>query len=220
MIMKNKEESKMSKLLYLKSSPDDDRSYSTAVADSLVEEYRKLHPEDEVCVKNLFSEDLPPFDGFALKAKYRILHGEDSTNEEKEAWERIENIISEFNSADKYVLAVPMWNFGIPYRLKQYLDIIVQPGYTFSFSPEEGYSGLVKDKPLTAVYARGGAYSEGTGMDAYDFQKKYVDHILGFIGFTNVRSIIVEPTLAGGPEAAAEAKENSIKEAVAVATEI
>lgn len=51
-----------------------------------------------------------------------------------------------------------MWNFGIPYRLKQYIDILVQPGYTFSYSPEQGYTGLV-NKPAAVVYARGGDYS-------------------------------------------------------------
>ena len=51
-----------------------------------------------------------------------------------------------------------MWNFGIPYILKHYIDLIVQPGLTFSFSPSEGYKGLVTGKPVTVVYARGGAY--------------------------------------------------------------
>ena len=55
--------------------------------------------------------------------------------------------IEQFVNADKFLLAIPMWNFGIPYRLKQYLDVILQPGYTFSFSPETGYSGLVTGKP-------------------------------------------------------------------------
>ena len=98
-----------------------------------------------------------------------------------------------------------MWNFGIPYKLKHYIDVIVQPGYTFSFSPQEGYKGLVTGKPVAAIYARGGAYRAGTGMGHYDLQKAYLQNILGFIGFSNFQTILIEPTLASP-----EAKERSM----------
>ena len=29
-----------------------------------------------------------------------------------------------------------MWNFGIPYALKYYIDAIVQPGYLFQYTPD------------------------------------------------------------------------------------
>ena len=54
-----------------------------------------------------------------------------------------------------------MWNFSIPYRLKHYLDIIIQPTYTFSYTPETSYQGLVTGKPIFIAYARGGAISDG-----------------------------------------------------------
>ena len=56
-------------------------------------------------------------------------------------------IAEHFKSADKYVFSLPMWNFGIPYKLKHFIDVLVQPGLTFSFSPETGYKGLVTGKP-------------------------------------------------------------------------
>lgn len=191
----------MSKLLYLSASPMEDRSYSVAVADAFVDAYRAAHPSDAIVKKNLFSESLPSFDGFKLTAKYAILHGRPFTQDQREAWRAVENVIEEFKSADKYVLAVPMWNFGIPYRLKQYFDLIVQPGHTFSFSPQEGYKGLVTGKPVLAVVARGGEYPAGSLAEKMDFQKPYLETILRFIGFTDLRWIVVEPTL-GGIEAA------------------
>jgi FMN-dependent NADH-azoreductase len=93
-----------------------------------------------------------------------------------------------------------MWNFGIPYKLKHYLDVIVQPGYTFSFSPEEGYKGLMTGKPIATIYARGGAYGSGTGAESYDLQKGYLEHILGFIGFSDFQTILVEPTLVSSED--------------------
>ncbi len=59
-----------------------------------------------------------------------------------------------------------------------------------------GYKGLVTGKPAVVVYARGGAYGPGSGAEGYDQQSGYVRQLLGFIGFTDVKEVFVEPTLA------------------------
>ena len=202
----------MSKLLYIQASPRIERSYSIAVADAFVSTYKQANPKDEIVTMNLFKKDLPPFDGLTVQAKYTILHGLKHSPEELGAWRKVEDLIAEFKSADKYVMAVPMWNFGIPYRLKQYLDILVQPTYTFSFSPQEGYKGLVLGKPIFVAYSRGGAYPKGSAEEAFDLQIKYLQLILGFIGFTDVRTLHVEPTLAG-PDVAKKKREETIAKA-------
>ncbi len=46
------------------------------------------------------------------------------------------------------------------------------------------------------VQARGGAYGPGSGAEGYDQQSAYVKQIFGFIGFTDIREILVEPTLS------------------------
>ena len=189
----------MARLLYIEASPRKKRSASIEIAKTFVSEYEKSNPGDDVEVLDLWSTELPEFDGQVIDSKYAILHGLDHTDEQRQAWSAVEKVISQFNSADKYLFSLPMWNFGIPYKLKHYIDVIVQPGYTFSFSPDEGYKGLVSGKPVAVVYARGGAYGSGTGMEGYDLQKAYLEHVLGFIGFTDFQTILVEPTL-GSPE--------------------
>jgi len=193
----------MSKLLYIQASPRPGRSFYIAVAEAFIKAYRARNPRDEVRVLDLFKAPLPPFDGFTLQAKYSIMSGKPHTAEEKAAWKAVEDAIAEFKSADKYLFAVPMWNFGLPYKLKHYLDVIIQPSYTFSFTPGEGYKGLVTGKPAVVAYARGGAYPAGTPFEAYDMQKKYLELLLKFIGFTDIRNIVVEPTLMEGPDTAA-----------------
>lgn len=185
----------MSKLLHIESSPRKERSHSISAAKEFIKGYKAANPNDEVETWDLWAEPLPEFDGKVLNAKYKILHGQDHTDEEAEAWNQIVAVFERFNSADKYLISLPMWNFGIPYKLKHLIDVITQPGLAFSFSPESGYTGLVTGKPVAVAYARGGAYGseETKGMD---FQKTYMELLLGFIGFTEVNSIIVEPTLA------------------------
>jgi len=202
----------MSKLLYIQASPRGERSYSMAAANAFVEAYGAAHPDDQISSINLFTTELPTFDGFTLNAKYAILNGQDHTDDEAVAWKAVEAVIESFTSADKLVFAVPMWNFGIPYRLKHFIDVIVQPGYTFSFSPEEGYQGLVTGKPVFISYSRGGAYPAGSDTEAFDLQTKYFELFLGFIGFTDVQRVIVEGTLAG-PDAADASKAAAIEDA-------
>ena len=189
----------MSKLLYIKASPRGKRSKSIMVAEEFIDAYREVHVDDEVEELDLFEADLPGFDGFVIEAKYNIMHGREHSPEQEQAWGKVEEVIGHFKSADKYVFAVPMWNFGIPYRLKQYIDILVQPGLTFSVS-EAGYEGLIKGKPVMVIYARGGSYSAEQGNETYDMQKRYLELILGFIGFEQIGSIVVQPTMQGSAE--------------------
>jgi len=209
----------MSRVLYIQASPRGGRSYCIAVADAFIEAYRQKHPDDEIVNLNVFDAAIPSFDGLAVQAKYTILHGQSHSKEELKAWKKIEKVIEQFTSADKYVLAVPMWNFSIPYRLKQYIDILVQPGYTFSYSNEKGYEGLVAGKPMLVVYARGGEYPVGSQAEAFDLQRKYVERILGFMGFKDLQSVIVEPTLQGGPDVAAARRQDAIDKAKKIAAD-
>lgn len=206
----------MARLLYIEASPRKERSASIQVAKAFIDEYKRTHPEDAVDFLDLWATQLPEFDGQVIDSKYVILHGLEHTSEQKQAWKGVEDVIARFTGADKYLFSLPMWNFGISYKLKHYIDVLVQPGYTFSFSPEEGYKGLVTGKAIAAIYARGGAYGAGTGGESFDMQKPYLEHILGFIGFSDFQTILVEPTL-GSPEQKEKAVKAALDEAKKVA---
>lgn len=206
----------MSEILYIQASPRRRESCSIAVADAFIDAYRSKNPSDQVRTRNLFDTDLVSFDGNTLRGKYNILHGRDYTSAEKAAWQAVEAEIEAFVAADKYVLAVPMWNFSIPYRLKHYIDIIVQPGYTFSYSPETGFSGLVTGKPVFIAYARGNAYPAGSAMAAMDLQSAYMEKILNFIGLTDIRSVVFEASLADS-HTVAGVQEKAVAEARKIA---
>ncbi|TWU06332.1 FMN-dependent NADH-azoreductase [Stieleria varia] len=205
----------MSKLLYIESSPRKERSKSIATAKAFLKAYQAAHPDDEIMTIDLWEKSLPEFDGYTIDAKYQVLHGQDFDADQQRAWQAVVDVCDEFKSADKYVISLPMWNFGIPYKLKHYIDVLAQPGQTFSFSPESGYSGLVTGKPVTVIYARGGAYGSGDAK-GMDLQKSYMDLLLGFIGFTDIQSVLVEPTLAAADEVAkTEAKAIERAESIA-----
>jgi len=195
----------MARLLYIESSPRKERSKSIEVSKAFIESYKSEHPSDEVVTLDLWEKELPAFDGYTIDAKYQVLHGQGFDANQKAAWQAVVDVCDEFKSADKYLISLPMWNFGIPYKLKHYIDVLAQPGQTFSFDPASGYSGLVTGKPVAVVYARGGAYGsdQAKGMD---LQKGYMDLLLGFIGFKEIHSIMVEPTLAAPDDVASTVK--------------
>lgn len=195
----------MAHLLYIEASPRKKRSSSIEVAKTYLDHYRETYPEDTIEMIDLWQKELPPFDGDVIDSKYAIMHGQAHTEAQRKAWRKVEQVIADFKKADKYLFSLPMWNFGIPYPLKHFFDVLVQPTYTFS-SSSEGYKGLVTGKPVVLIYSRGGAYGPGSGSEGLDFQKTYMETILKFIGFTEFQSIIIEPTLASP-----ELKEKSMK---------
>ena len=209
----------MANLLYIKASPRTGRSHSIAEADAFVESYLQTNQNDKIMTIDIFKKPLPAFNSQAASAKYKIMHGEEHSPEDQQIWGEIVSVIDEFKSADKYIMAVPMWNFSIPYRLKQYIDIIVQPGYTFSVDQDGNYEGLVQDKPVFITYARGGEYTHDTNKEAFDLQKKYLELILAFIGFSDIRSVVVEPTLAGGVDITKQRLAEAIEKARKMAKE-
>ena len=160
---------------------------------------------------NVWDENLPEFNGETLNAKYSVLAGADPESKEAAAWSGVKEIFDTFADADHYVFSVPMWNFNIPYKLKHYIDIVTQPGMSWSFSPEDGYKGLMTDKTATVIYASGDGYGEGTGFESYDIQKPYVNLWLTFLGFKKIDKVIIDRTLFDAETAEKNALDVALK---------
>ncbi|MFT3786681.1 MAG: NAD(P)H-dependent oxidoreductase [Tepidisphaeraceae bacterium] len=208
----------MAKLLHIESSPRKARSHSASVAHAFVDSYKKTHPSDTVDTWDVWHAMLPVFDGDTLNAKYSALAGRKQSSPESAAWETIHALADRLKTADKLLVSAPMWNFSIPYRLKHLIDLITQPGVTFGYDATKGYYGLVTGKPAVVVIARGGAYGPGSPAASMDFQKPYLEMWLRFIGFTDIRTLEVEPTL-GNPEDVAKMKSALTDRAISMGAE-
>ncbi|MFZ5426366.1 MAG: FMN-dependent NADH-azoreductase [Thermodesulfobacteriota bacterium] len=187
----------MRNVLYIKASPRGPRSHSIAVADAFLEAWIERNPDGIIATRNLFDGDLPPFDGPTLQAKYNVLHGLTHDPAQRHAWEQVKRWVDELKACAMLVMAVPMWNFSIPYPLKHWIDLIVQPGLSFRTGEDGKVAGLVPDKPVFIAYSSGGQYPPGTDAAALDHQKPYLEMMLAYIGLESVRSVRVEATLAG-----------------------
>jgi len=199
----------MSRLLYIEASPTKDRSTSIAVARALLDLSRRRDPETVVDVIDLWDIELPHFDAEMIEAKFAVLRARDATPAQRAKWAEAVALAQRFNAADKYVFSVPMWNFGVPYRLKHFIDVVTLPGENWTWSRAEGYRALLKDKKALLIYTSAGAYPVGPDYDAADFQKPYMRRWLAFIGITDVTEIAVAPTL-DVPEAVEARKQAAI----------
>ena len=192
----------MTKLLYIKASPRDGASRSVAVSDAYLAALLAKDPTIEVDVLDPWTAGLPEFDGDRANAKLTVFGGGTNEGEQATRWDEIVAIAERFISADRYLFAIPMWNGGIPYKLKQYIDIIHQPGLTFGFDPAKGYFGLLEGKQATLVYTSG-AFSEAFPSPAFgiDHQSSYMLAWLNQAGVTDLTEIRYQPTiLTGDPE--------------------
>jgi FMN-dependent NADH-azoreductase len=208
----------MATLLYVEASPRKDRSASIEVSRAFLEAYRSANPHDEIETLDIWAADLPSFNGEALAAKYAGLNGTPLTTEQKTVWDDIRRLAAPFLAADKLLFAVPLWNFGIPYRLKQLIDLISQKDILFS-ADRNGYQGLLKARKAMVVYARGLDYlstASATPAATYDFQKPYMEMWLRFIGVAEISDIIVEKTLFG-PALDVESRTKAKQRATALA---
>jgi len=190
------------KLLFVKGSPRGEQSTSARVAESFLTAYRTKNPNAQIDEIDLWQEALPEFNGDSAAAKMSFFGEGTLDGVRKTAWDRIVSITQRFTSADDYLFTVPMWNGGIPYRLKLYIDIMTQPGLLFGFDPVAGYSGLLQGKRATAIYTSG-VYAPGVPPAfGVDFHSTYFNDWLRFIGISEVAMVRYQPTLLTNDPAA------------------
>jgi FMN-dependent NADH-azoreductase len=193
----------MSHLLSIEASPMKAASTSSTVAAAWLEAWREAHPEDTVDSLNVWDIDLPPFDADMIAAKFAVLRAQNATPPQQALWARAVALSQRFNAADRYLFSLPMWNFGIPYRLKHFIDVVTLPGQNWHWSRQAGYQALLPGKRATLVYSSAGAYPLPPDEDDSDFQKPYMRRWLRFLDIAVDAEISAAPTLVGPEELAA-----------------
>lgn len=114
-------------------------------------------------------------------------------------------IIAEVQEADTLIIATPVYNFGIPATLKNWIDHIARVGVTFRYT-ENGPVGLLTGKKAIVAFASGGV-PMGSPMDHVT---PYLKTVLGFVGITEVEFLdadLVDQKFNTKPVAANEAGE-------------
>lgn len=205
------------KILHINASTRGAESQSLAVAQELIQKLGEPTPTS-IDTLDLFDGTLPQFDANAVGAKMALFTGTEATDAQKATWAEIETVFKRFAAADIYVVNTPLWNNGIPYVLKQLIDLVTQPGWSFGFDMEKGYSGLLTGKRAFVVHASGVYYDGIQPNFGSDFATPYLDDWFKFIGVSEVEHIHVAPTVVNAdyPSTKAKAISNAVKVAEAM----
>jgi len=171
---------KGAKVLFVTASPMGENS-ATKTASTKFLNILKEKAEVEVTTLDLADDSLPDFSASRVQAKFATWGGgKDACPESvKSEWLASTKFMEQLQLADVYVFAVPMWNLTIPYRLKQWLDHVVQPHQTFDPATN---TGLLKEKRAFVVACSG----NGLIGSPVDHLTPYMKQILGMIGVNDV----------------------------------
>lgn len=186
----------MTSLLHISASPRGEKSESLAIASTFLDAFGGVRPDIVIDTWDLWDGSLPEFGPAAAGAKMQVFAGEDPVGPQQEAWHRARLTYERFAAADLYLFSVPMWNAGVPYILKQFIDVVSQPGMLFAFDPEAGYTGLLRGKRAAVVYTSAVYGPERGPAFGADFQQPYFEDWMRWIGIDDITSVFFRPDLA------------------------
>jgi FMN-dependent NADH-azoreductase len=130
-------------VLLVTASPGDGVSHSVSIAEAFVEALGS-----GVNVDRVDAFGLKPFGARHADAKMAVIAGEPVPSHALTEWAQVQELGERVRAADTLVFAVPMWNGGIPWALKLFVDIVTQPGIAYLSRPalsSGSCRGLLRD---------------------------------------------------------------------------
>jgi FMN-dependent NADH-azoreductase len=203
------------RLLHIASSPRGADSVSRRLAELFLARYQELHPEHQIETWDLWDGWLPEFGPAAAAAKMAVFAGQAPQGEQALAWEAALAAFARLDGADRLLFSVPMWNAGVPYILKQLIDVVSQPGAVFGVDPETGYTHLLagRGKKATVIYTSA-VWGPPLGPEfGRDFQSTFFDDWLRWTGISDITTIRYHPTLTGDVRSERERAEAAARDA-------
>lgn len=186
----------MPHMIHIEASPRKQRSASIEVAQTFIDAWQARHPHGTIDRLDVWSTPMPEFDGDALDAKYAGISGTPLSPAQAQAWSAIKTLAGRITAADLILVSTPMWNYGIPYKLKHLVDVVSQKDVLFTFD-ERGQNGMLHGKRGVAICARGVQIGPHFPKADFDFQTTYLTMWFKMIGVTDIAILEVEKTLFG-----------------------
>ncbi|WP_342043752.1 FMN-dependent NADH-azoreductase [Bacillus sp. OTU2372] len=210
----------MNKTLIINAHPktDDTSSVSLQVFNHFLKAYKGLIHDSEVIEQiNLYSDVVPMIDKTVLSAWEQQKKEQELTSQEQKVTERMSEILQQFKSANTYVIVLPLHNFNIPSKLKDYMDNIMIARETFKYT-ENGSVGLLKDgRRMLVIQASGAIYTNNDWYTEVDYSNKYLKSMFNFLGIENYQIIRAQGTALLEPN---EVLQKAYKEAEEAASRL
>ncbi|WP_318766874.1 FMN-dependent NADH-azoreductase [Lactiplantibacillus carotarum] len=183
----------MTKLLMILAHPHTTTpSASLTVATSFQTAYQSAHPDDEICVRDLYTNGVPALNDTTFEAWRKQKYGQSLTPAETTILTQHAAWLDEFIAADKVVIVNPMYNHFLPAELKQYLDLTAVARKTFKYT-EHGPVGLLTNKKVLHIQAAGGLYHATDGRhNQTEYGEAYLHDMMALYGVQDYQTIFIE----------------------------
>jgi len=124
------------------------------------------------------------------RSKLNILKGSASQVDE-ELFTPVLTAAQAINLVDLVVVSTPMWNYSVPYVLKQYLDTVVQPGINFCDKSQASLENL-RGRHLVVFSSAGAVYDDNTQLK--DYLNPFLGQVFGLMGFDKQEFVFIQGT--------------------------
>lgn len=177
------------KTLLINAHPEPHNTHAYAV--QMANHVAKQVPSNQLEILNLYEADIPVLDANMLGLFRSQMAQTELTEEQKKLAERMASVLAQFKSAKRIVIAMPLHNFNIPSRLKDYLDNILIARETFKYT-SEGSVGLMNDgRKVLVMQSSGSIYTNNDRYTPLDISCQYLKgvfaEIMGFNEFDIIR---------------------------------
>jgi len=176
-------------ILHVDSSILGEHSTSRRLTAAVVARLIDGNPGAHVVYRDVAEVAVPQFSGAVAGAG--SIPAEQQPAQLRQDVQALGAVLDEVLAADVIIVGAPMYNFGVPSQLKSWLDALAVPGKTFQYDAS-GAKGLLGDKRVIIVSARGGFYGPETPMAALDHQETYLRAFFGFLGVTRLEIVRAE----------------------------
>ncbi len=166
-------------------------SNSRAIADLVEAEWRARHPHGDVTRRHVGTEPLPA-DAWALAMSASTTPLESQSRAQVTAAALATTLVDELLAADAFLVAVPLYNFGVSQHFKTWVDLVLTDPRMKETDPLP-----LAGRPAVLVVARGGAYGAGTPREGWDHATGWIRRILEDVWQLDLRVVETEFTLVG-----------------------
>jgi FMN-dependent NADH-azoreductase len=179
----------MPTLLVIDSSPMAETAVTRRLTRFFVELWSASFQDGRVIYRDVGATPPPHPDALTLAACAKPAAAR--SDEENDAIRLSDTLVDELEAADHIVVGSPMYNFTVTFGLKAWIDLVGRAGRTFEYG-SAGPVGLLRDRQVFVITARGGFYSSGTPAASLDFQASYLRAYFNFLGIDDVRFVHAE----------------------------
>jgi FMN-dependent NADH-azoreductase len=174
----------LEKLLVINAHPkvETDSSVSLQVLHHFLETYKKMNPKAPIEQIDLYREHIPCIDRTFLSLQEKKGRDECLTEEEKTLDTRMSELLKQFKSAKKYVIAMPLHNFNVPSKLKDYMDNILIAKETFAYTDKGSVDLLNDGRNVLVIQASDGIYTSHDWYAEVEYSHKFLKAMFNFMG--------------------------------------